>query len=157
MLTMFIVCVTADDLVLLVTRSLVVTTTVDDWCFITILLWKTKTIESKDVHYGDVCHNGYDGISNHQLHRCLLNRLFGCRSKKTSKLRVTGLCAGNSPGTGELSAQRASNAENGSFWWCHHDVSKLCHYWFGWWLAVACFAPSHYQIRTGFSWKHISV
>ena len=27
----------------------------------------------------------------------LLNRLFGCRSKKTSKLRVTGLCAGNSP------------------------------------------------------------
>ena len=30
-------------------------------------------------------------------HYCLLNRLFGCRSKKTSKLRVTGLCAGNSP------------------------------------------------------------
>ena len=28
--------------------------------------------------------------------------LFGCRSKNTSKLRVTGLCAGNSPGTGEL-------------------------------------------------------
>ena len=30
-----------------------------------------------------------------------LNRLFGRKSKKTSKLRVTGLCAGNSPGTGE--------------------------------------------------------
>ena len=28
----------------------------------------------------------------------LLNRLFWRRSKKTSKLRVTGLCAGNSPG-----------------------------------------------------------
>ena len=43
-------------------------------------------------------HNGHDGISNHQPHRCLLNPLFGRRSKKTSKLRVTGPCAGNSPG-----------------------------------------------------------
>ena len=32
-------------------------------------------------------------------------------SNKTSKLRVTGLCAGNSPGTGEFSAQMASYAE----------------------------------------------
>ena len=31
---------------------------------------------------------------------------------ETSKLRVTGLCEGNSPVTGELPAQRASNAEN---------------------------------------------
>ena len=43
-------------------------------------------------------HNDHDGVSNPQPHGCLLNRLFGCRSKKTSKLRVTGLCAGNSPG-----------------------------------------------------------
>ena len=42
-------------------------------------------------------HNGCDGISNHQPHHCLLSRLFRCRSNKTSKLRVTGLCAGNSP------------------------------------------------------------
>ena len=34
------------------------------------------------------------------------------RSKKTSKLRVTGLCAGNSPVAGEFPAQMASNAEN---------------------------------------------
>ena len=39
-------------------------------------------------------HNGRDSISNHQPHDCLLNRLFRRRSKKTSKLRVTGLCAG---------------------------------------------------------------
>ena len=32
--------------------------------------------------------------------------------QKTSKLRVTGLCAGKSPVTGEFSAQMASNAEN---------------------------------------------
>ena len=39
-------------------------------------------------------HNGRYGVSNHQPHDCLLNRLFRRRSKKTSKLRVTGLCAG---------------------------------------------------------------
>ena len=45
-------------------------------------------------------HNGHDSVSNHQPHDCLLNRLFRRRSKKTSKLRVTGLCAGNSQGIG---------------------------------------------------------
>ena len=66
-------------------------------------------------------HNEHSGVSNRQPHGCLLNRLFRRRSKKTSKLRITGLCAGNSPGTGEFPAQRASNAENASIWWRHHD------------------------------------
>ena len=66
------------------------------------------------------CHNELDGVLDHQPHDCLLNRLFGRRSKKTSKLRVTGLCAGNSPGTGEFPTQKASNAENVSIWWRHH-------------------------------------
>ena len=57
-------------------------------------------------------HNGRYSVSNHQPHDCLLNRLFRRRSKKTSKLRVTGLCAGKSPVTSELPAQMASNAEN---------------------------------------------
>ena len=65
-------------------------------------------------------HNGCDSVSNHQPHDCLLNRLFRRRSKKASKLRVTGLCAGNSPGTGEFPAQMASYAENVSIWWRHH-------------------------------------
>ena len=43
-------------------------------------------------------HNERDSVSNHQPHDCLLNGLFRRRSKKTSKLRVTGLCVGNSPG-----------------------------------------------------------
>ena len=68
-------------------------------------------------------HNGRDCVSNHQPHSCLLNRLFGRRAKKTSKLRVTGLCVGNSPGTGEFPAQMASNAENVSIWWRHHDIA----------------------------------
>ena len=45
---------------------------------------------------------------------------------KKTKLRVTGLCVGNSPETGEFPAQMASNAENVSIWWRHHgkDHSK---------------------------------
>ena len=43
-------------------------------------------------------HNDQDGVSNHQPHDCSLNCLFRRRSKKTSKLCVTGLCVGNSPG-----------------------------------------------------------
>ena len=68
-------------------------------------------------------HNDHAGVSNHQPHGCLLNRLFRRNSKKTSKLRVTGLCAGNSPGTGEFPAQMASYAENVSIWWRHHGLS----------------------------------
>ena len=53
-------------------------------------------------------HNGHDGVSNQQPHHCLLNRLFGRRSKKTSNLRVTGLWWGihrgpvNSPHKGPV-------------------------------------------------------
>ena len=69
-------------------------------------------------------HDGHDSVSNHQPHHCLLNRLFRRRSKKTSKLRVTGLCAGNSPETGEFPAQMASNAEKFSIWWRHHELRE---------------------------------
>ena len=65
-------------------------------------------------------HYGCDSVSNHQPHEQLLNRLFRRRSKKTSKLRVTGLCAGKSSGTDEFPTQMASNAENVSIWWRHH-------------------------------------
>ena len=65
-------------------------------------------------------HNERDCVSNYQPHDCLLNRLFRRRSKKASKLRVTGLCEGNSGVTGEFPTQRASNAESVSIWWRHH-------------------------------------
>ena len=42
------------------------------------------------------------------------------RSKKTTKLRVTGLCVRSSPVTDEFPTQTASNAENVSIWWRHH-------------------------------------
>ena len=48
--------------------------------------WKIKSLQWR--------HNERDGVSNHQLDDCLLKRLFRPRSKKTSKLCVTDLCAG---------------------------------------------------------------
>ena len=70
-------------------------------------------------------HDDRDGVSNQQPGDCILNCLFRRRSKKTSKLRVTGLCAGNSPVT------MASYAENVSIWWRHHEIRRkfLPDYW----------------------------
>ena len=90
-------------------------------CFLTSAI--NVVIESifpRSLHWR---HNGHDSVSNHQLYDCLLSRLFGRRSKKTPKLHVTGLCAGNSPETGEFPAQMASNAENVSIWWRHHVLT----------------------------------
>ena len=42
-------------------------------------------------------HKLHNGVSNHQRLSCLLNCLFRHRSKKTSRLYITGLCEGNSP------------------------------------------------------------
>ena len=79
-------------------------------------------------------HNGRNGVSNHQPLDCLINRLFRPRSKKASKLRVTGLCAWNSPGTGNFTAKMASDAKNVSIWWrlrvwmdLSGFVSSLCY------------------------------
>ena len=46
----------------------------------------------------------------------------GADQRKTSKLRVTGLCEGNSPVAGEFLAPRARNAENVSISWRHHEI-----------------------------------
>ena len=70
-----------------------------------ILLWfKTELHPERTTDWRDILsrslkwrHNEHNGISNHQPRDCLLNRLFRHRSKKTSKLHVTGLCEGNSP------------------------------------------------------------
>ena len=112
-------------------------------------------------------HNERNGVSNHQPHDCLLNRLFRHRSKKTLKFRVTGLCEGNSPVTGEVPAQRASNAENVSTWWRHH-VSQLCKKHHSSALGICCKcsffesedsnchqAPLHTSLPNKFRWEDI--
>ena len=60
-------------------------------------------------------HNEYDAVSNHRCVGGCFNPLVRAGSKKTSKLRLSGLCEGNSPVTGEFPSQRASNAEK----WFH--------------------------------------
>ena len=51
-------------------------------------------------------HNKRHGISNHQHLDCLLSRLFRRTPKKIWK-RITGLCEGDPPVTGEFLSQRA--------------------------------------------------
>ena len=65
-------------------------------------------------------HNERDGVSNNRLFDCLLNRSSVAESKKTSKLRVTGLCEGKSSVTNEFPGRRATNAQNVPIWWRHH-------------------------------------
>ena len=58
----------------------------------------------------------------------------GGDQRKHQKLRVTGLCAGNSPMTGEFPAQRASNAENVSIFEFEFDiVTSANQYYTRWW------------------------
>ena len=63
-------------------------------------------------------HNGRDSVSNHQPSGCLLNRLCRRRLKKTSKLRVTGLFAGNSPGIPRTNGQSRGK--------CFHLMTSSC-------------------------------
>ena len=79
---------------------------------------KITAVSAIPSHYSDVIM----GAIASQINSLTIvpNRLFRRRSKKTSKLRVNGLCVGNSPGTGEFPAQTASNVENVSIWWRHH-------------------------------------
>ena len=119
------------------------------WC--TILHWNGLQLGVWDYSYINYAathftlqwrHNGCDGVSHHQPHYCLLNRLFRPISEKTSKLRVTGLCVGNSPKTGEFPAQRASNADNVSIWWRHHDS-----------LILLVLRPEYSGTNTQISWR----
>ena len=83
---------------------------------------KTQSIPflyNKTLHWRQ---NERVGVSDHQPHHCFPNCLFRHRSKKISKLRITGLCAGNSLLTGQFPAQRASNTKNVSIWRLHHDI-----------------------------------
>ena len=83
-----------------------------------IVYWK----HGCNQRLAQVGHDGHDGVSNHQPHHCLHNRFFRCRSKRTSKLRISELCAGNSPVTGEFPAQMTSNAKDVSIWWRLPDI-----------------------------------
>ena len=82
-----------------------------------------SSLKSNALHW----HNEHDGIPNHWCLHCLLNCWFRRKSKKTSKLRVTGLCEGNSPVTVYFPAQKANNVENVSIW-RHYVDAIMCIY-----------------------------
>ena len=84
-------------------------------------------------------HDEREGVSNYRRLGCLINRLFKRRLKKTWKTRFTGLCEGNSSVTGEFPAQRASNAENVSIWWRHHDLRNFT-------LPADCLISTHARV-----------
>ena len=68
-------------------------------------------------------HNEHDDASNHRGLHCLLKHLFRRRSKKTSNLRLTGLCEGNPPVTGGFPSQRAVTGKMFPF-----DDVIMCHF-----------------------------
>ena len=99
------------------------------WCYVmfSVFVWAAFL-----HHYNDVIMSAMaPQITSHISG--LLNGLFRRGSKTTSKLRVTGLCEGNSPVTGEFPAQRACNAENVSIWWRHHVIFRRQHFWIRHW------------------------
>ena len=81
----------------------------------------------------------------------------GTDQRKTSKLRATGLCAGNSPVTGEFPAQKASNVENVTIWWRHHET----HRWFVLLKYSGAILTWHHAMPTNFVkvaiWVHIDM
>ena len=113
--------------------------------------------------------NGLDGVSDHQPYDCLLSRLFSHRSKKASKLRITGLCAGNSPVTGEFPHKGPVTRKMFPFddvimAWAHiNQVMNLvsapwlelsCKYSGDWWLPLSTILKSLYQQYYAF--QHIN-
>ena len=59
----------------------------------------------------------------------------GTGQRKHQYHRITGLCEGNSPVTGEIAAQRASNAANVYIWWRH--LMMFCVSAYEWAIPVA--------------------
>ena len=88
------------------------------WCQVSISL-VPKTENGLNQLTLQWRHKGHDGVSNHQPHHCLLNLLFRVQIKENSKAPCHWPL-----GTGKFPAQMASNAENVSIWWRHHDLLK---------------------------------
>ena len=87
------------------------------------IMENSKSKSCHGIHYNDVIMGAMASqiISLTIIYSTVYSRR---RSKKTSKLRVTGLCEGNTPVTGDIPAQKASYAVNVSIWWRHHEP---CH------------------------------
>ena len=113
-------------------------------------------------------HNERDGVSMQQRLDCLFNRLFWRRSKKTSKLRVTGRCEGNSPVTGEFPSQRPVTRNFDVFfelrlnkrlskqswdWWCETLSRSLWRHRNDLWRQVCKFVYTYCFVHIPAKWN----
>ena len=99
------------------------------WRHFRLSLWPTRGDVRKSRHPIPLQwrHNERDGVSNHQPHDCLLNRLFRHRSRNIKAPRHWPLW-GEFTGDRWIPRTKASNAENVSNWWCHHDRKNFRQY-----------------------------
>ena len=98
---------------------------------------------ARNFHYNDVTISATASqITSLTIY--LLIRLFSSHQRKHQKLRVTGLCEGNLPLTGEFHAQRAGNAENVSIWWQPDAIIRI--------MFLNGFTK--YQIINAITWWH---
>ena len=97
-------------------------------------------------------HNGQDGVSNHQPHDCLLNRLLSADLRKHESSPPLAFVQVIHRGPVNYPHKRASNAENVSIWWRHHitglvpnrprlmmaqfDDACMCHETSFWWRLI---------------------
>ena len=98
----------------------------DQWsnCEVYGLINNMTAVRTDIIHYNDVIMSTMASqITSLTIVYLTLNSRH--RSKKTSKLRVTGLFAGNSTATGDFATQKASNTENVSIWWRHHAAKQF--------------------------------
>ena len=70
-------------------------------------------------------HNKCDGVPNYWRLDCLLKRLFRCRPKKTSKLRVADLFRGIHRWPVNFPHKGPATRENVSIWWRHHVMHTI--------------------------------
>ena len=91
-------------------------------------------------------HDEHNGVLNHRRVNCLLNRFFRCRSKKISKLRVTGLCEGNSAVTGGFPHKGPVTRK------MFHLMTSL------WWIYMKCKCMFMFlqRIQHAKSWLYVS-
>ena len=100
------------------------------YCTVTAIIYDSFTwTKMRQIYYNDVI---MSPMASQITPTRLFTQAFRHRSKKTSKLRVTGLCTGNSPVTGEFPAQRPATRKIFPF----DDVIMVCYVLRGrfcWW------------------------
>ena len=99
--------------------------------YINIVIWNCHFLIDIFVMSLQWNHNECGSISKYRHLECLLNSMFRHRSKKRSKLHVTGLYEGNPLVMGGFPSQRASNIENASIWWHAQMIVLWYVYLFG--------------------------